>query len=124
LDKILETALTLASLALALCALVGLAVKYVAAPWFLEHVVKPVKETNRQVTVNKHESNPPTLLDKVDTLQSDLDGVRSDVKAGAQMYEGHIEASGIEWGHVWDALEDIRKHTGAPPFKRKRHPHD
>lgn len=48
------------------CVLIGLAVKFVLLPYLREHVVNPIQETNRQMTVNNHSSAEPTLLDRID----------------------------------------------------------
>lgn len=121
---VIETGALFVGMLVSLCVLVGFFAKYVALPWFREHIVNPVKETNRQVTVNGHVSPEPTLLDKVDHLQAQVNQIRSDSAVAARMYEGHIDRSSGEWGHVWDALETLRRHVGAPPFKRGPHHHD
>ena len=82
--------------------LLGVAVRLVLVPWLKEHVIAPVKETNHQVTVNKHTSDPPTLLDKVDKVQAD-------VRAAARMFEGHIDLSADDRKQLWQAIDDLRK---------------
>ena len=90
--------------------LLGLAVRYVLVPWLKEHVITPVKETNHQVTVNKHVSNPPTLLDKIDRVSRDVADVQTDVRAASTMFEGHIELSADDRRRLWEAVEDLRRH--------------
>lgn len=92
-----------------LIGLLGLAVRMILVPWLKEHVINPVKETNHQVTVNKHISDPPTLLDKVDRVQNNLDRVEADVRSAAQMFEGHIELSADDRRQLWEAIDQLRK---------------
>lgn len=66
-------------------------VKYALLPWLKEHLVKPVKQTNHQVTVNAHKSREPTVLDKLDNLSTDQDDLRADVRTLAKVLEAHIE---------------------------------
>lgn len=89
--------------------LVGMAMKFVALPWLKEHIAAPVQETQRQVTVNKHVSNPPTLLDKVDHVSRDLAVVQSDLTAAAEMFEGHMDHSAEDRQNLWRAIAELRK---------------
>lgn len=92
-----------------LIGLLGLAVRMILVPWLKEHVINPVKETNHQVTVNKHVSDPPTLLDKVDRVQNKVDKVESDVRSAARMFEGHIDLSADDRRQLWKAIDQLRK---------------
>lgn len=87
--------------------LLGLAVRMVLVPWLEKHVIAPVKETNHQVTVNKHTSDPPTLLDKVDRVQDKVDKVEADVRSAARMFEGHIDLSADDRRELWEAIDQI-----------------
>lgn len=107
---VVDLVLACIGITIGLCTLLGFFAKYVALPWFREHIVTPVKETNHQVTVNGHTSKDPTLLDKVDNLQTDI-------TTAARMFEGHIERSGDEWTRLWEAIEEIDQRTN--PTHRK-----
>lgn len=98
---------------LGLFTLMGFAARLVLLPWLKEHLVAPVKETNHQVTVNRHVSPEPTLLDKVDNLQTDIN-------TAARMFEGHMERSGTEWNRVWRKLDELDARTR--PAHRKETP--
>lgn len=55
----------------ALCSLLvllGLAVRFVLVPYLREHLVRPVQETHRQVTQNRHANPEPTVLDRIDDV--------------------------------------------------------
>lgn len=92
-----------------MCGLIGLATRYVLVPWMKEHVIGPVKETNHQVTVNKHISDPPTLLDKIDHVQHDVTQARTDIATASTMFEGHIDLSAEDRRRLWEAIEELRK---------------
>lgn len=99
-------------------------VKHLVLPWLEAHFVTPAKEaarnsaeTRRQMTVNHHVSDPPTLLDTVHTVRNDVADVREDLAEARQafalaggMFEGHITASEEDRAALWSAvsrLEDV-----------------
>lgn len=96
-----------------LCTLMGFFGHLVLLPWLKRELVAPVKETNHQVTVNRHVSPEPTLLDKVDNLQKDI-------TTAAHMFEGHIERSGSEWNRLWRAIHEIDERT-RPAHRKDPH---
>lgn len=85
-------ALTAATLAVGL---VGLGVRFILLPWLREHLVDKVEETHRQVSVNKHQSRPPTLLDRVDTL--------------TRLFTDHVEWSTTEHERLEQMFAHLRK---------------
>lgn len=125
---------TAVGLLLGLATLGGLLVRYALLPWLQTHIVAPVSETRRQVTVNGHVSDTPTLLDRVDTAAAALGKVRTQlddvevkvddavgrVNATGRMLDGHLDRSAGEWGHLWDSIDDIRRHVGLPPREDHR----
>lgn len=136
-----ETAALFAGLLVSLCILAGFAARFVLWPWIRDHIVTKLDETHSQVTVNKHVSKTPTLLDRVDTttahvagLVSQLDTVESKVddtadrvNATARMLDGHLDRSSGEWGRLWDSIYDVREHVGLPrkpPTERPDPRHD
>jgi hypothetical protein len=76
---------------------------------------KPVQETHRQVSVNRHVSNPPTLLDKVDRVQRELG-------AAALMFEGHMDASSDDRAALWRHVTELERTVGITPTPDERHP--
>jgi hypothetical protein len=59
------------------CAAVWWFVKPRVQAWAVTQIVDPVRNVERQVTVNGGRSNPPTLLDKVGTVQARLADVQA-----------------------------------------------
>lgn len=106
---VLEVAGALVGLALGLIALIAIGARLVLLPWIRTHLTEPVKETNRQVTVNGHQSRDPTLKDSVHTLQEQYVELRRDIATAAFMFEGHIQASETDRGNLWRAIR------GEPP---------
>lgn len=127
---------TAVGLLLGLATLIGLAVRYALLPWLQTHIVQPVSETRRQVTVNGHVSATPTLLDRVDTSAAQLGRVRTQlddvevkvddavgrVNATARMLDGHLDRSAGEWGRLWDSIDELRDRAGLPPRQTVHHP--
>lgn len=86
-----------------LLVLVGLAVRYVLMPYLREHLIRPVKETHEQVTVNGHEATQaPTLPDR-------LDDIATDVGTLTRVLGDHVEWSETEHERIDRELADRRK---------------
>lgn len=122
---VLETAGALVALALGLCALAAIVWKVVMMPAIRTHLLEPVKETNRQVSVNGHaDPRDPTLKDSVHHLQQQYEALRTDIATAAFMFEGHIQASEKDRGDLWRELFAIRgdpippRHDDDPRHRR------
>lgn len=77
--------------------------------WFEATLVKPVRETHHQVTVNHHSSKEPTVLDRIDTVQRKvdevaqanrvqdrkIDGVQRDVTALTVVFDAHLRGGDV-----------------------------
>lgn len=120
---------------LGLAALAGLLVKYALLPWLKEHVVVPMAEVSRQVTVNGHVSKVPTLLDRVDQaaalageLRDQVDTVvatTGDLATGQEamgkMLDGHLDRSAGEWGRIWQAINELGDRLAAVESEGESH---
>lgn len=86
--------------------------------WRTKHLarelVRPVQETHRQVSVNKHVSDPPTLLDKVDAVQLEQTRVRAELKAAGLMFDGHMSASADDRAELWRHIFRLEHEVGIP----------
>lgn len=74
----------------------------------------PVRETHRQVSVNHHVSNPPTLLDKVDAVQLEQQRVRAEFRAAGLMFDGHMTASSDDRAELWRHIFRLEHEVGIP----------
>lgn len=81
-------------------------------------LAKPVHETHRQVSLNRHVSNPPTLLDKVDSMQQEQARVARELRAAGRMFDGHLAASAEDRDALWAHVHVLEQLVGIPP----RHP--
>lgn len=79
--------------------LIGLLIKFVLMPYLREHLVKPMKQVEKQVTENHHSNAKPTMLDRFDDIEKAIAEVRRDMHTMAGMYEGHVS-----WSERWTAL--------------------
>lgn len=121
-SDVLAVAGSLVGLALGMCGLLAIAGRVVVLPWIRTHLLEPVKETNRQVTVNgNRQPDDPTLKDSVHNLQKQHDDLRRDIGTAALMFEGHIHASETDRGELWRAVYAIR---GDPLPAHLRPDHD
>ena len=79
-----------------LSVIIGLVVKFVLMPYLREHLVKPMKQVEKQVSENHHSNKKPTVLDRIDDVQRSVEEMRTEMKGMASMYEGHIT-----WSEKW-----------------------
>lgn len=128
-QELVENAGQILALLLSFLVLVGLVAKYVVLPWLEDRfapLARQVTETHRQVTVNGHISDDPTLVDRVDSNQDaihavrdgvrelkgetrrDLADLRQDMSTIGRLYDDHIEWSAREAGALWAALIELR----------------
>lgn len=88
--------------------IMGVLVNFVLMPYLREHLVKPMKTVEKQVTENHHSNRLPTVLDRLDDVQNEVKSLAQQMKiAGDEirdmstMYEGHIS-----WSDRWvDLIE-------------------
>lgn len=77
---------------LSLCMILGLAVRFVLYPWLRDHLVTPVKATQRQVTENHHQHDPPTVIDRLEELSREVHAI-------ANVMDQHLS-----WSDRWSTL--------------------
>lgn len=118
LGEIVAILVGLTAILAALAGAVAWATRRVLLPWLIEHIAAPVQATARQVSINGHTSRTPTLLDKVDTIGTDLEVVRADLEAvrsnqaaASRMFEGHIDLSARDRERIWDQLHRLKDQT-------------
>jgi hypothetical protein len=94
--------------------------KYIALPWLKTHLVQPVNEVNKQVSVNNFVSKEPTMADrvhavsdKVDSLDAKVDGVEDKVNTTnntlgilSGVWEHQIDFTNDEFKRVWAAIHN------------------
>lgn len=101
-NEVMATVVAVLSSIALLLGLIGLTVRFVLLPYVREHVVTPVQETRRQVSVNGGNNQPPTLLDKVGQLDTSVQQLRSDFIA-------HLVNASRDTAAMWNAIEAIAK---------------
>lgn len=94
----IEIAVATLTILTLLLALIGLAVRFILLPYLREHLIEPVKETRKQVTVNHHSSETPTVLDRIDDVSQQVHRL-------AGMFDGHLDWSQREVDALWAALK-------------------
>lgn len=119
---------TAAAAALAVCGVLGLAVRLVLVPYLREHLVVPVEETHRQVTPKSpaDTNHTLTMAEKVDDVQTALDrltatttAVQAVANAAARSAGGahrrldaHVDWAREEDTRLWRAISDPRHRAG------------
>lgn len=95
---------------ISLSIVIGLITKFVMMPYLREHLVKPMKQVEKQVSENHHSNKVPTVLDRIDDVQSAVDEMREEMKGMATMYEGHLSWS-ERWVNLVEREIDFIKHS-------------
>lgn len=91
----------------------------------VQELTVPVQEVHRQVSVNRHVSNPPTLLDKIDHVQRRLEEQGLELRGAATMFEGHMNASSDDRADLWRHVQALEQLIGlAPPPHHERNADD
>ena len=96
---------------ISLCTIAGLAVKFVLLPYVKEHIVAPVRQTEKQVSENHHSNEEPTVLDKIADVSDKVEGIRQEVQVVARIHEGHLNWSDKWTRRIEADLETIKKRT-------------
>jgi hypothetical protein len=92
--------------ALGVCALLGIAWKWVVLPNLSEHFAK-VSETHKQVTENRHANAHPTILDRLEDIESSLDIVALNQLAVLRRLGKHIGESEADRSRLWLMVESL-----------------
>lgn len=101
---------------IALSTLVGLAVRFVLMPYLREHLVKPMRQVEKQVTENHHSNPKPTILDRLDDIekallhtQAEQARHREDERARLDRGDARMERIEESIGHVSEGFLSWRE---------------
>lgn len=111
------------ALALATCALLGIAWRVVVLPNLKTHLFDPVRDTRRQVTENRHKNKDPTVLDRIDDLENHIELVALNQLAVLRRLGAHIGESEQDRARLWLMVESLT-HEHRRPHDDTRPPHD
>lgn len=102
---------------LAVCAVVGMLVRWVLLPYLREHLVEPMKTVKKQVTENHHSNHEPTVLDHIDDVGQQIESLRGDLQEMQKDYVALAGAMGkhLNWSEeeVWRLWRAIRSGPSA-----------
>jgi hypothetical protein len=87
---------------------VGLAVRFILMPYLREHLIDPMRQVKKQVTENHHSNTRPTVLDRLDDVQTLVEEIR-DMQTGYMTLTGefakHLNWSEVEVSRLWRAID-------------------
>lgn len=94
---------------LSLCILGGFVTRFIVLPWLKDHLLEPVKDTHHQVSVNAHQSEEPTIPDRIEDLAGQLTTATRDhlaqgrdIRALTRVLDEHLR-----WSNRWvDQVDD------------------
>lgn len=72
------------------------AVRFILIPYLRDTLVAPIKETHKQVTENHHSNAQPTVLDRIDDVQQDVQRTQGDVRSLMRVMDAHLD-----WSDRW-----------------------
>lgn len=88
-------------------ALLAAAWRWVVLPNLREQLFTPVAETRRQVSENRHTNRHPTLMDRLDDVESSLDVVALNQLAILKRLGAHIGESTQDRAALWLIVESL-----------------
>lgn len=97
--------------ALGVFALLGLVVRYVLLPYLREQLTL-TRETHKQVTENKHSNRTPTILDRLEDIESGLDVLALNQLAVLRRLGRHIGESDADREAIWLMLGSLTHEEG------------
>lgn len=109
---------TIAGSIIAILALVTLLWRAVAKPWLVSQLVDPLHETHRQVAVNGHSSERPTVLDLLAALLAAQDQIGEDLAAHRRVIDQAV-------GRLDERLATIERRQPDPepdPTRERTYP--
>lgn len=103
----LETLGASIGVVLGVLAILGLIWRFLLLPNLREQLLKPVDETRRQVTENRHLNRQPTVLDRLDDLQNHVDLLALNQLAVLRKLGAHMTESAEDRHHLWLMVESL-----------------
>lgn len=107
---------TVSVLAAAVSALVGMfaiiavVYKLVVLPRLREDLLRPVRETHRQVTQNRHVNREPTVLDRLEDLNARFDELGTRLDAMDKRGERNFRLATAAGGRADQLSKDLEEH--------------
>lgn len=70
---------------------------------------KKVDETHKQVTVNHHSSEEPTVLDRIDDVRTEVVGLRGEVNTLHTQFNSHVAHSNEMDARLLSVESEVRR---------------
>lgn len=111
------------ALAIGLCTLVGLVVRYALLPYLREQL-QLNREIHQQVVTTEPSSpaEPSTMREELTQLGGEIEDATLELRAMALMFDGHLEWSQEEVDRIWAELNRQRA-AGVRPQDRHTRKH-
>ena len=106
-EDVLETLGAMLGVVAGVFIIVGVLWRWVVLPNLREQLLKPIRETNRQVTENKHTNAAPTVLDRIHDLEALVEAVGLNQHAILRRLGRHIGESEQDRASLWVIVESL-----------------
>lgn len=117
-----ETVGAVLAVVVAAFVVVGAIWRFVLLPNLREQLIRPIEETRRQVSENKHVNRRPTILDRLDDVEQTLEAIGLNQTAVLRQISEHVGESATDRRHLWLVIEAlIHEEADTRPIERKRH---
>lgn len=127
-------------MAVGVIVILGVFWRFVVLPNLREQLYKPVRETNRQVSENKHSNPSPTVLDRLDDIGNQVSELSNTVdaigltQAAVLRIAGKLSRMETKIGHhismseddrrrLWLVVESLIHEEARPPTERPASDH-
>lgn len=111
------------TLALGLCTLIGLMIRYALLPYLREQL-RTTREIHEQVTAGASATDEPaTMREELTHLGGEIEDATLELRAMALMFDGHLEWSQEQVDALWAELKRQRAAGDRPTRPRHRGDH-
>ena len=94
---------------IALSAVLGLAVRLILLPYLREHLVKPMRQVEKQVTENHHSNPKPTILDRLDDIERAVVNTQAEMTRHREDEQARLDRGDARMGRIEESIGHVSK---------------
>ena len=92
---------------IALSAVLGLAVRLILLPYLREHLVKPMRQVEKQVTENHHSNPKPTILDRLDDIERAVVNTQAEMTRHREDEQARLDRGDARMGRIEESIGHV-----------------
>lgn len=94
---------------IALSTVLGLAVRLILLPYLREHLVKPMRQVEKQVTENHHSNPKPTILDRLDDIERAVVNTQAEMARHREDEQARLDRGDARMGRIEESIGHVSK---------------